>query len=899
MAVGAAAKGGQRVLRRRIALELWRSIWNFRMRVLAALALLVLAKVASVSVPLLLKRIVDLFSGPQQALLLPVFLLLAYAVVRFGSNVFNELRDVVFSVVTRRTVADFMQRTFSHLHHLGARFHSRRETGAVIRDLEKGTGGIGFLLGVAVFTIVPTLLEIAAVLFIIIGKYSVGFTVIILVTFVCYATYTVIFTRRRMRYQRHVNALEAQSNGRVVDSLLNYDTVKYFAREDFETGRLGSVLDKWVTAGAANQYALSTLHIGQSACIGAGIAAVMLLAGQSVVEGAMTVGDLILINAYIIQVSLPLNSLGFVFRETNDAMTNIERLFALLDARGKEGEDADADAARPLQPGAGEIVFENVNFSYEPGRQILWNVSFRIEPGQTVAVVGGSGSGKSTLARLLFRLYQPDSGSIRIDGQDLRMVTQHSLREAIGIVPQDTILFNETLAYNIAYGRQGASRADVVEAARGAQLEPFIERLPDGYDTRVGERGVRLSGGERQRVAIARALLKRPPIMVFDEATSALDTRSERAIQAELMRVARGRTSLVIAHRLSTIVDADRILVMEHGRIVERGAHQELLEKKGMYAQMWALQQQQRELERIEQRLARQPIQLEVLAADVVDGLREQIAERRVNVYTQVGEAELRVTGDPSVLQKVIWDLCRQAVENSGEGGRIELRLNRRNDQAHLSITSSGGQPPDLDMLDIAELEGLLESQRGKLTVRAGEHGATFDIELPLRAITDLRSGSSDARPTVDRRRNRLNGVPVLALDGSDEERDAMTAVLTDAGARLTSMETGKELLNWLRGTPPAQWPKALVCDTALADEDGYAVMRQVRELEGELGVPLQQRMPAIAISGYAQTRERVHALMAGFQMNLAKPVKAEELVGAVAGLVTGKGELDERVPVE
>ena len=553
---GSIGNGRQRTLRRRIARDLWRAIWRFRGRVLAALGLLILAKVASISVPLLLKQIVDAFSGTERVLLLPVFLLLAYAAVRFFSNVFNELRDMVFSFVTRRTSADFMQRTFSHLHHLGARFHSRRETGAVIRDLEKGTSAIGFLLGVAVFTIVPTLLEIVAVLVIIIGKYSYGFTVVILVTFVAYASYTVVFTRRRMRYQRHVNALEAQSNGRVVDSLLNYDTVKYFAREDFETGRLGRVLDQWVKAGAANQYALSTLHIGQSACIGAGIAAVMLLAGQNVVEGGMTVGDLILINAYIIQVSLPLNSLGFVFRETNDAMTNIERLFALLDARGKEGEDADASGARPLVVSSGTIGFDNVNFSYEPGRQILWNVSFRVEPGQTVAVVGGSGSGKSTLARLLFRLYQPDAGSIYIDGQDLRLVTQQSLREAIGIVPQDTILFNETLAYNIAYGREGASRAEVVEAARGAQLEQFIDRLPDSYDTRVGERGVRLSGGERQRVAIARALLKRPPIMVFDEATSALDTRSERAIQAELTRVAQGKTSLVIAalgcRRLST-----------------------------------------------------------------------------------------------------------------------------------------------------------------------------------------------------------------------------------------------------------------------------------------------------------------------------------------------------------
>ena len=893
---GSLGNGRQRPLRRRIARDLWRAIWRFRGRVLAALGLLILAKVASISVPLLLKQIVDAFSGTERVLLLPVFLLLVYAAVRFFSNVFNELRDMVFSFVTRRTSADFMQRTFSHLHHLGARFHSRRETGAVIRDLEKGTSAIGFLLGVAVFTIVPTLLEIVAVLVIIIGKYSVGFTVVILVTFVAYASYTVVFTRRRMRYQRHVNALEAQSNGRVVDSLLNYDTVKYFAREDFETGRLGRVLDQWVKAGAANQYALSALHIGQSACIGAGIAAVMLLAGQSVVEGGMTVGDLILINAYIIQVSLPLNSLGFVFRETNDALTNIERLFALLDARGKEGEDADASGARPLVLSSGTIGFDNVNFSYEPGRQILWNVSFRIEPGQTVAVVGGSGSGKSTLVRLLFRLYQPDAGSIYIDGQDLRLVTQRSLREAIGIVPQDTILFNETLAYNIAYGREGASRADVVEAARGAQLEQFIDRLPDSYDTRVGERGVRLSGGERQRVAIARALLKRPPIMVFDEATSALDTRSERAIQAELMRVARGKSSLIIAHRLSTIVDADRILVMEHGRIVERGAHQALLEKKGIYAQMWALQQQQRELERTGERLARQPIRLEVLVAGVVDGLSEMIAERQINVYTQVSAAELRITGDPAVLQKAIWDLCRQAIELSGQGGRIELRLGRREDQAYLAIASGEGHAADLSRLDIPALEAVFESQQGRLRVRTDGGAATFQVVLPLRAINDLRSGANDTPPALDRRRNPLRGVLVAEVDDSEEVRDAMAGVLTDAGAEVKGMGSGKELLAWLQNTPSAQWPNVVVCDVALENEDGYTVMRQVRELEGESGIPLQERMPAIALSGYTQSHDRIRAMMAGFQLHLAKPVNADELVAAIRGLVSQTGESHEKV---
>lgn len=388
------AERAGRGLRARIALDLWRAIRRYRLRVLAALALLVLAKAAAVAVPLLLKQIVDeLGRVAAHPFALPVLLLFGYAVVRFASNALNEVRDMTFVHVTQRTVADFTVRTFAHLHRLGARFHARRETGAVVRDLEKGTAGIGYLLGIAVFTIVPTVLEIGAVLVVVIGKYGGGFTAIIFVTFAVYAAYTFVFTRRRMRLQRRVNALEARSNGRIVDSLLNYDTVKYFAREDFERERLDTVLDDWREAGIDNQFALSTLHIGQSACIGAGIAAVMLLAGERVVSGVMTVGDLVLINAYIIQISLPLNALGFVFREANDALTNVERLFALLDARGKPGEDGDAPFAQPLAVRGGEIRFEHVDFGYEPGRQILWDVSLAIGAGETVAVVGGSGSG--------------------------------------------------------------------------------------------------------------------------------------------------------------------------------------------------------------------------------------------------------------------------------------------------------------------------------------------------------------------------------------------------------------------------------------------------------------------------------------------------------------------------
>ena len=432
------------VSRRRIATELWRAIWQHRLRVVAAIALLLLAKAATVAVPLVLKFIIDevtstqalthpgaaASAGPFVRLIVtvPVFLVLAYAILRLLGTAFNELRDVVFAHVAQNTVADFTARTFWHLHRLGARFHSRRATGGIIRDLEKGTAAIGFLLGVAVFTIVPTLLEIASVLVILIAGYGGKFAAIILVVFALYASYTVVFTRRRMRVQRKVNAVEAQTNSKVVDSLLNYDTVKYFAREAFEAERLGGLLRRWVSVSVTNQYALSTLHIGQSACIALGVAAVMLLGVQRVLQGTLTVGDLVLINAYIIQVVLPLNTLGFIFRESNDAMTNVERLFALLDAKGRAGEDDDAPGARPLVIQTGEIRFEHVNFSYDPSRQTLWDVTFHVGVGQTVAVVGGSGSGKSTLARLLFRLYQPDSGRILIDGQDLRLVTQISLR---------------------------------------------------------------------------------------------------------------------------------------------------------------------------------------------------------------------------------------------------------------------------------------------------------------------------------------------------------------------------------------------------------------------------------------------------------------------------------------
>nr|WP_284507633.1 ATP-binding cassette domain-containing protein [Caballeronia sp. AZ7_KS35] len=873
-------------MRRRIGADLWRAVWAWRYQTAAAVALMIGARLAVVGVPLMLKRVIDEFSHPASSVVFPVFLVLAYVLLRYLGDVLNEARDVVFSIVTQRTVASFTERTFAHLHALGARFHARRETGAVVRDVQKGADGIGFLLGTSLFTIVPVMIEIGTIVAVMVHAYSLEFMAIIGATFVLYSVWTVIFTRFRMRFQRAVNGLEAQSDGRLVDSLLNYETVKFFASESIETRRLSSVLEQWVHARIANQRALTLLHVGQSTIITIGIAAVMLRAAQHVVAGTMSVGDLVLVNAYIVQVCNPLNTLGFVFRETNDAMVNVERMFNILLSRGRVREDVDEAHAKPLVVTAGEIEFDHVEFGYDPARQILRDVDFRAHPGKKLAVVGGSGSGKSTLVKLLFRLYEPTGGAIRIDGQDISQVTQNSLRATIGIVPQDTVLFNDTIAYNIGYGRPGATRADIARAARAAQLDGFIERLPDDYETRVGERGVRLSGGERQRIAIARAILKNPRIIVFDEATSALDTRSERAIQNELDRLAEGRTSIVIAHRLSTVVDADWILVMEHGRIVEQGQHDELLARDGVYARMWSLQWQQGELKHAQRKVSATALGLDALVAGVVDALHDEIVTRGVNLYTVISDPGLRVSGDASVLQQIVADLCRSHMSSAARGERIELRVFREDNHANLTVIGQRASPADLSSQQMRRLESALNEMGGGFTVRYIDEHVAYVATMPLRPVLD------DPQASEATHDDALAGITVMVLDDQEDARDALEAVLESVGARVMSCASGDEALARLRELPGAQWPDALLCDIVLGGEqNGYDVLRLIREEESRRGASLSERMPAIALTGHTQADARSRAQAAGFQAHLTKPVAAPKLIATI-GDVTARTSL-------
>ena len=563
-------------------------------RVALAMLLLLLAKLAAVAVPYVLKLIVDALADPEKLAAVPAALLFGYAMLRFAGTLFVELRDIVFSPIAQHVVADINARAFSQLLALSPRFHAGRSTGALTREVTRGTSGMTLLLAVGVFTVVPTLVEMGAVMLLLLWSYGGIFTLILLSTFLFYTGFTIAFTARRIVHQRRLNTLDARAHGHFVDSLLNYETVKTHASEDRERARHGALLRRWEQTAGRNQQTLSELHVGQSAIIAAGVAAVMLIAGQAAYAGRMTVGDLVMINAFVIQVCLPLNAFGFVVRQARDALVDAERLLRLFE---EKPDIADPGSGQALRAERGEVRFDRVHFGYDPERRVLRDITFRVAPGRTLAVVGGSGSGKSTLARLLLRLYDPDRGSVRIDGQDIRAATQASLRAVVGIVPQDTALFNNSIAFNIAYGAPAEGEVAMKEvaraAARGAQLHEFIESLPDGYDTVVGERGVKLSGGERQRIAIARLIARNPRIVIYDEATSALDARAERAIQAELDRLALNRTTLVIAHRLSTVAHADEIIVMERGWIVERGTHAELLRRGAVYAQMWSLQQQE------------------------------------------------------------------------------------------------------------------------------------------------------------------------------------------------------------------------------------------------------------------------------------------------------------------
>ncbi|HYL25935.1 MAG TPA: ABC transporter ATP-binding protein/permease [Burkholderiales bacterium] len=569
---------------------------EYKWRVLLALACLISAKLANVGVPLVMKSVVDRLDAQTAMVAVPVALLATYGILRFSATMFAELRDVVFVPVTQRAIRRLALGVFRHLHSLSLRFHLERQTGGMTRDIERGTRGISTLLSYLVFSILPVILEFSLVAVVLIAKFDWRFAAITFGAVVVYLAFTVAVTEWRMNIRRQANELDSRANSRAIDSLLNYETVKYFGNEEYEARRYDENLRKYETASVKNEASLGVLNIGQSLIIAAAVTALMVLAAQGVALKSFTLGDLVLVNGLLIQLYIPLNFLGMVYREIKQALLDMDRMFRLLH---EHREVADKPGAPELPPGPATVEFRHVDFYYERARQILFDVSFTIAAGHRVAVVGHSGSGKSTIARLLYRFYDIAAGAILVNGADIREVKQASLRAAIGIVPQDTVLFNDTILYNIRYGRPEASDAEVYEAARAAHIHDFIITLPAGYETMVGERGLKLSGGEKQRVAIARALLKNPRILIFDEATSALDSRAEKAIQAELERISVGRTTLVIAHRLSTVMDADQILVLSHGRIVERGTHRQLLDAQGEYARMWALQQQRAQAEAV------------------------------------------------------------------------------------------------------------------------------------------------------------------------------------------------------------------------------------------------------------------------------------------------------------
>jgi len=565
-------------------------LWEYRWRVALALACLVAAKLANVGVPLVLKEVVDGLDPSRAVVAVPFALLLAYGLLRLSTTLFGELRDVVFVPVTQRAIRRLALSVFRHLHSLSLRFHLERQTGGVSRDIERGTNGVSTLLSYMLFSIVPVILEFMLVAAVLFARFDWRFVAVTFTAVACYIAYTFAISEWRIGIRRQANKIDSRANTRAIDSLLNYETVKYFNNEEYEARRYDENLRSYESAAVKSEASLGLLNVGQSFIIAIAVTALMILAAEGVAAGSLTLGDLVLINGLLIQLYIPLNFLGMVYREIKQARIDMDRMFRLLD---ENREIEDRPGAAPLPAGGAIIRFDRVSFSYDGKRPILHEVSFDVPTGNKVAVVGPSGAGKSTLARLLYRFYDVNAGAVRINDADIRDVMQSSLRAAIGIVPQDTVLFNDTIYYNIRYGRPDASREEVIAAAQAAHIHDFIESLPEGYEAKVGERGLKLSGGEKQRVAIARAILKSPRILIFDEATSALDSKSEKSIQAELNRIARGHTTLVIAHRLSTVMDADQILVIDRGRITERGTHRDLLDRGGSYAQMWALQQQE------------------------------------------------------------------------------------------------------------------------------------------------------------------------------------------------------------------------------------------------------------------------------------------------------------------
>lgn len=584
-------RGDWRVIR-----DLLPYLLEYRFRVIAALSCLIAAKVANLGIPILMKELIDSLdvkvSSPQALLVVPIGVIIAYGLLRISASLFTEMREALFARVTQNAVRKVALQVFEHLHSLALSFHLARQTGGVSRDIERGTRGIQSLISYSLYSILPTLIEFCLVLGYFAYAYDIWFAVITFGALVLYIIFTIVVTEWRTHFRRAMNDMDSKANQKAIDSLLNFETVKYFGNEAFEAARYDENLSRYQTAAVMSQKTLAVLNLGQQIIIAIGLVLILWRATIGVVNGAMTLGDLVLVNTLMIQLYIPLNFLGVIYREIKQSLTDMDRMFSLLNT---EKEIADSPNAKSLyianHDRGPDVRFEHVCFHYEAKREILKDVSFNIPAGTITAVVGQSGAGKSTLARLLFRFYDVQSGKILIDGQNIQDVTQATLRKAIGIVPQDTVLFNDTIGYNIAYGNPSASIDEVHEAARAAQIDGFIKRLPDGYDTQVGERGLKLSGGEKQRVAIARTLLKKPAMLIFDEATSALDSKTERAFQEELLNLAKNRTTLIIAHRLSTIIHADQILVMEQGQIVERGTHADLLAANGKYAEMWQMQE--------------------------------------------------------------------------------------------------------------------------------------------------------------------------------------------------------------------------------------------------------------------------------------------------------------------